>query len=176
MATLSFCQNEDLNASRAVGTHAPCQGQALLLFHLLLQEWSITQWTAERGSGLGLRAATALISLTMVWTQQTMARPQQNCISGCPSGNHHTQQMGKLVGLWKAKTITAVKGYSLSSHFRNIAIRNRRVCGSREQDKRYWGGIPDELGEKWKLEDRSEQPDQTTRCRQREMSLEESDG
>lgn len=42
--------------------------------------------------------------------------------------------------------------------------------------KRYWVGIPDELGEKWKLEDRSDQPDQTTRCRQREMSLEESDG
>lgn len=66
--------------------------------------------------------------------------------------------------------------FPLSSHFRNLAIRNRRVCGSREHDKAILGRNSDELGKKWKLEERSDQPDQTTRCRQREMSLEESDG
>lgn len=73
--------------------------------------------------------------------------------------------------------ITAVNGYSHLAVISETLQSGTGVSVDQESmTKRYWVGIPDELGKKWKLEDRSDQPDQTTRCRQREMSLEESDG
>lgn len=70
MVTQSFCQNEDLNASSAVGTHAPCQrARSPLIPPSAAGTVHNAVRTAEGGGGLCLRAAAALLSLTVVSTQ-----------------------------------------------------------------------------------------------------------